>query len=298
MKQFKLHLLTALFFGVGFTSYAQVGIGTTTPDNSAALEIQSTTQGLLPPRMTQAQRGSITSTATGLMVYCTDCSTGAGYYYFNGFSWVGIHDNLGNHTVTQTLVLGSNGISDANTETGTAGQVLSSTGTGTDWINAPSGGGNPSGTVIYFAGSTAPTGYLKADGSAVSRTTYASLFTAIGTTYGTGDGSTTFNLPDLRGEFVRGWDDGRGVDSGRTLGSSQSDAFQGHSHNIYQSSGGGPASNTWQVPGANIYSQGNYAHDAHNFIAREPISDGTNGTPRIATETRPRNIALLACIKF
>jgi microcystin-dependent protein len=82
----------------------------------------------------------------------------------------------------------------------------------------------PAGTVIYTARSTAPTGYLKANGAAVSRTTYATLFSAIGTTYGGGDGSTTFNLPDLRGEFVRGLDDGRGVDTSRTLGSSQGDA--------------------------------------------------------------------------
>jgi microcystin-dependent protein len=64
--------------------------------------------------------------------------------------------------------------------------------------------GNPSGTIVAFAGSTAPNGYLIADGSAVSRTTYATLFAVIGTTYGTGDGSTTFNLPDLRGRTAVG----------------------------------------------------------------------------------------------
>lgn len=57
----------------------------------------------------------------------------------------------------------------------------------------------PAGSVTMFAGATAPTGYLLCDGTAVSRTLYADLFTAIGTTYGVGDGSTTFNLPDLRG---------------------------------------------------------------------------------------------------
>jgi hypothetical protein len=66
----------------------------------------------------------------------------------------------------------------------------------------------PTGSVIWYAANAAPTGYLEADGAAVSRTTYAALFTAIGTTFGAGDGSTTFNLPDLRGEFIRGWDDG------------------------------------------------------------------------------------------
>jgi phage-related tail fiber protein len=86
--------------------------------------------------------------------------------------------------------------------------------------------GTPSGAVMNFAQSTAPTGWLKANGQLISRATYASLFSAIGTTYGAGDGTTTFKVPDLRGEFVRGWDDSRGVDTGRSLGSLQSWAIQ------------------------------------------------------------------------
>jgi len=62
----------------------------------------------------------------------------------------------------------------------------------------------PTGTVLPFAGSTAPEGWLICQATAVSRTTYAALFAVIGTTYGTGDGSTTFNLPDMRGVFPRG----------------------------------------------------------------------------------------------
>ena len=62
-----------------------------------------------------------------------------------------------------------------------------------------------------------PSGYLKCNGAAVSRTTYADLFAEIGTAFGAGDGSSTFNVPDFRGEFVRGWDDSRGVDSGRNF---------------------------------------------------------------------------------
>ena len=63
----------------------------------------------------------------------------------------------------------------------------------------------PSGAILQFAGSAAPSGYLLCDGSAVSRTTYAALFSAIGTTYGTGDGSTTFNVPDFRGRVPSGF---------------------------------------------------------------------------------------------
>lgn len=77
----------------------------------------------------------------------------------------------------------------------------------------------PAGLVLDFAGSTAPTGYLVCDGSAVSRTTYARLFEAISTTWGAGDGSTTFNLPDSRGRASIAAGAGSGLTS-RTLGSS------------------------------------------------------------------------------
>lgn len=73
----------------------------------------------------------------------------------------------------------------------------------------------PTGCIIPFAGSTAPTGYLLCYGQAISRTTYADLFAALGTTYGTGDGSTTFNLPDLRGRVIAGQDDMGGSSADR-----------------------------------------------------------------------------------
>lgn len=88
----------------------------------------------------------------------------------------------------------------------------------------------PPGAVMHFARTTAPSGWLKCNGAAISRTAYAGLFAAIGTTFGAGDGFTTFNLPDLRGEFIRGWDDGRGVDGGRAMGSRQDGAIQSHTH--------------------------------------------------------------------
>ena len=90
----------------------------------------------------------------------------------------------------------------------------------------------PSGMIAYFAGQTAPAGWLKANGAAVSRTAYARLFAAVGTTYGAGDGKTTFNLPDLRGEFLRGWDDARGIDTGRAFGSVQAQSVPDHYHGI------------------------------------------------------------------
>ena len=146
--------------------------------------------------------------------------------------------------------------------------------------NAP----NPinAGTIAYLGMSTAPTGWLKANGAAISRSTYADLFAAIGTTYGTGDGSTTFNIPDLRGEFPRGWDDGRGVDSGRGFGSAQSDEFKSHTHT--QRHNGNDGGQLDQMRG------GAGSHGTRTSI-NSTLSSGGN-------ETRPRNIALLACIKY
>lgn len=159
----------------------------------------------------------------------------------------------------------------------------------------------PSGQIGLFAMDYAPKGWLKANGAAVSRTAYADLFRAIGTRYGAGDGYSTFNLPDLRGEFARFWDDGRGVDAGRALGSWQSDALQKHTHLIGTSSGEnlnnglpGIDDKYWQTSG------GNYAPaTGHIALTHDTGSDGYGRVGgRFAGETRPRNIALLACIKI
>ena len=152
----------------------------------------------------------------------------------------------------------------------------------------------PAGVVAHFAMSAAPAGWLKANGAAVSRTTYAALFAAIGTVFGAGDGSTTFNLPDLRGEFVRGWDDGRGVDASRTLGSGQSDAFQGHAvqteNKIHYGGRGG-------VVLVSLNSGNQKYGEEYSFPVTHP-DNASYGAPRMASETRPRNVALLACIKY
>jgi microcystin-dependent protein len=145
-------------------------------------------------------------------------------------------------------------------------------------------GGIPAGSVIHVAMSVAPSGYLKANGALISRTTYAALFAAIGVAFGAGDGTTTFALPDLRGEFMRGWDDARGVDSGRALGSTQTQDIQphNHAHNVGVSAGS---------PGSG--SQTNLNSGAIWWVNVNSQTSNAGGT-----ETRPRNIALLACIKF
>jgi microcystin-dependent protein len=137
----------------------------------------------------------------------------------------------------------------------------------------------PPSTIGYFPVSTPPVGWLKANGDLVSRTQYADLFAEIGTQFGVGDGSTTFKLPDLRGEFVRAWDDGKGVDTGRELGSLQEDMFKQHVHGIWGNSSAGVTSG-----------------DASNYITRIYLNDDSGAAG--GTETRPKNIALLACIKY
>lgn len=141
--------------------------------------------------------------------------------------------------------------------------------------------GTPVGTVLFFASSTAPTNYLKANGAAISRTTYSSLFAVIGTTFGAGDGSTTFNLPDMRGYFPRGWADNGSVDSGRVFGSTQTDAFASHTHSaplyFYDAS----QSNLFRASGGANYK-----------------GDGVTSAAGSGTETRPKNVALLACIRY
>ena len=156
----------------------------------------------------------------------------------------------------------------------------------------------PSGCIIYHAASTAPTGYLKANGAAVSRTTYAALFAAIGTVYGVGDGSTTFNLPDLRGEFIRSWDDARGVDTSRTFGSFQDQAYLSHNHGVTD-----PGHS--HIVGSNNGTGGNYSGggNSSNLGPYYNTSTSTQSTGITiqnngGTETRPRNVALLACIKY
>lgn len=90
----------------------------------------------------------------------------------------------------------------------------------------------PIGSVVIAAAAAvyASTGWLYCNGQAVSRTTYAGLFSIIGTTYGIGNGTTTFNVPDLRAYFVRGQDDGRGAATTAALGVAQTSANLTHTH--------------------------------------------------------------------
>jgi len=165
MKKIILLLISLLFSSLSFLS-AQGGVAINTdnsnPDASAALDVKSTTQGMLVPRMTAAQRAIIATPATGLLVYQTDGT--AGFYFYNGTAWVSLSggggDNLGNHTATTTLNMNGQNISNASgltatgntsisgnaypTNTGTNGQVLTTDGAGTLSWQAAAGGSNNS----------------------------------------------------------------------------------------------------------------------------------------------------------
>lgn len=166
----------------------------------------------------------------------------------------------------------------------------------------------PAGMITPFATAAAPAGWVVADGSAISRATYARLFAAIGTMYGPGDGVATFNLPDYRGQFLRGvtgttandpdattrTNRGDGT-TGNNVGTKQQDEFNSHNHELKTSSGGA---------------------GVHITLADSPLNDGVGweqtaanaipfaGAPPAITynqggnETRPVNVYVLYCIKY
>ncbi|MCZ8156198.1 MAG: phage tail protein [Leptospira sp.] len=145
----------------------------------------------------------------------------------------------------------------------------------------------PVGTVIESARATPPTGFLDCDGSAVSRTTYSALFSAIGTVFGVGDGSTTFNLPDRRGNVGRGVGTSVGYATNVTiaLGEKTDDALQGHTH-----------PQTAGQPGAGVTAAGGSYADGDSS-GSSGLNTGSN-SGRQASETRVKSLGMKYYIKF
>lgn len=167
------------------------------------------------------------------------------------------------------------------------------------------------GMTMMWPDSTVPAGYLECAGQAVSRTTYAALFAVIGTSFGPGDGSTTFNIPDMRGEFARGWDHGRGIDTGRALGSIQLDELKAHSHaastadagaHVHSTKVGGDANNVRPDTPTNAITMAGNSADSGATGSGQIVEAGNHAhTVTVnstgGTETRPRNIAWMFIIK-
>ena len=153
------------------------------------------------------------------------------------------------------------------------------------------------GHVAFFATSAAPAGYLKANGALISRTTYAALFAAIGTICGVGDGITTFALPDLRGEFIRGFDDSRGVDIGRALGTAQPSTSIGNYAHSDSTGAGALSAISISIANSDILGPDLTFINAPYYLGAATSANG--GAVYMRSQTiRPRNIALLACIKY
>lgn len=150
----------------------------------------------------------------------------------------------------------------------------------------------PVGSIMMFPSVSVPAKWVECDGRAVSRTgSYAALFAACGIAYGVGDGVTTFNIPDFRGVFPRGFDNGKGIDAGRVLGSSQNGAIESHQHTT---SNGGSAYMMYADGG-----QGVQAFLAPNGATRQSVagdSSKNKSTFTGGTETRPKNLSVVFCI--
>lgn len=190
----------------------------------------------------------------------------------------------------------------------------------------------PAGSMVDFAGTSAPGGWLMCDGSAISRTVYASLFAAVGTTYGSGDGSTTFNLPDFRGRFARYMDNmgtgagAAGRDTGRALGVDQTQttakngitlsnatvASSSHWHSLPVAVSFGSSTTSWETPpngfNGTISGQTGTGSPMGTQMTRvaatnsklTSYSDAATTTVGISgdTETRPINLSCNRIIKY
>lgn len=157
--------------------------------------------------------------------------------------------------------------------------------------------GVPTGAIFNFPAQAIPSGYFECNGQAVSRATYSSLFAILGITYGEGNGSSTFNVPDLRGEFIRGWDHGRNVDPDRALGTYQGDVFKSHQHYMFANTDG-TAETVSSTQSAKVKDTNRSNNEEYNIVGTS-IS-ATLGLTSLngSTETRPKNIALVYCIKY
>ena len=248
--------------------------------------------------------------------------------------------NNGNATVSIKALnsLGSSYTLTLPPNDGDSGQVLQTDGSGV--LSFATFGSVPAGSVFCFAAQSPPTGYLECNGQIVARSgTYANLFAAIGTAFNTGgESSSQFRLPDLRGEFVRGYDHGRGVDSGRNVAHNiQSAQFGQHNHSFSATASGSGTTSTKSLTGTafqisetfsaapnptGVFSKGanqngqltpgapdtsstgtlqiDASHNHTITISNINVSGntGNQGGTGNSSETRPRNIALMYIIKF
>jgi microcystin-dependent protein len=199
----------------------------------------------------------------------------------------------GDFTISQgTGTLGTSGVTAGTYGTNTAIPIISVNAKGIiTTVSTTSVSGTATGSIIAWTTGIAPSGYLHCDGSAIDRTVYATLFGILSTTYGTGNGSTTFNIPDYRGQFLRGFANGQATDpdrltrtnrgdgtTGDAVGTKQLDAFESHTHL------------------GSVYSYYIGANGSYGSVSgvNQATATGASG----GNETRPTNISVMWCIKF
>jgi len=211
MNDLKTNLLSALFFTASLMAFAQVGIGTTNP--KAALDVVSANSGFLMPRVVDHTALIMSADQIGMQVYNTTTNS---VWVYNGTIWEDLLDTSAIDAAIAT-----------NTATITTNAAAITTNTAA--IATIAAGVTPVGTVITSFSISAPSGYLAADGSTFNAATYPELNTALGGNI----------LPDLRGMFLRGKNNGRidglqDPDGERSLGNYQADVFKLHKHGIRQ----------------------------------------------------------------
>ena len=196
-----------LFFYLFFTSVIRAQSVSINTDGAAAhasalLDIQSDSKGLLVPRMTEAQKGSILAPATGLMIYQTDGLSG--FYYFTGNSWTNVASGLSfadggaaYDFLTKSPVTGEINYRKGHGAVG-VNYIIALQGTFPPQIGPATYGTVVLGEIRLFAGSFAPVGWAFCQGQLLTINQNQALFSLLGTTFG-GNGQTTFALPDLRG---------------------------------------------------------------------------------------------------
>lgn len=247
----------------------------------------STTDVTLTATQAQKMRIALSGTLTGNRTLFMPAAT-------SGF-WIVTNGTTGNYSITVKNAAGAVG---AAVSQGYSAIVYSD---GTNVYLADDSatvGIVPAGTFLEFAGTSAPSGYLWCDGTEYSRTTYARLFAAIGTTWGAGNGSTTFNIPDTRGYFPRFTGTNSDGTVGPAVGEKQADTYLNHTHGITDPGHTHTVSVLVGNSPSSVFGTGAMYNGGSTTTSSRTTGVTVNASTTGGTETRPKNYGVLHCIKW